>query len=80
MSVVMAWYGVNFVLGVGLHAYGFTKGGGQGIVSSVCLALIAFPVAAGWRRYLGSRLTAPALSRAGSIRNANRNDLVASAH
>ncbi len=47
MSVVMAWYGVNFVLGVGLHAYGFTKGGGQGIVSSVCLALIAFPVAAG---------------------------------
>ena len=56
MSLVMAWYGVNFVLGVGLHAYGFTKGGGQGVVSSVCLALIAFPVAAGWRRSIGSRL------------------------
>lgn len=26
-SVVMAWYGVNFVLGVGLHSYGFGSGG-----------------------------------------------------
>ena len=26
LSVVMAWYGVNFVLGVGLHSYGFTEG------------------------------------------------------
>ena len=26
-SVVMAWYGVNFVLGAGLHSYGF--GGGN---------------------------------------------------
>jgi hypothetical protein len=23
----MAWYGVNFVLGVGLHSYGFGAGG-----------------------------------------------------
>src|SRR5690606_14365338 len=23
LTVVMAWYGVNFVLGVGLHSYGF---------------------------------------------------------
>jgi ABC-type transport system involved in cytochrome c biogenesis permease subunit len=29
--VVMAWYGVNFVLGSGLHSYGF-GGGGQGYV------------------------------------------------
>jgi cytochrome c-type biogenesis protein CcsB len=29
--VVMAWYGVNFVLGAGLHSYGF-GGGGQGWV------------------------------------------------
>jgi cytochrome c-type biogenesis protein CcsB len=29
--VVMAWYGVNFVLGAGLHSYGF-GGGGQGFV------------------------------------------------
>ena len=31
----MAWYGVNFVLGVGLHSYGFGEGGGQGIVMAV---------------------------------------------
>ncbi|NDG85244.1 MAG: hypothetical protein EBX52_09455 [Proteobacteria bacterium] len=26
-TVLMAWYGVNFVLGVGLHSYGFSAGG-----------------------------------------------------
>jgi ABC-type transport system involved in cytochrome c biogenesis permease subunit len=26
-SILMAWYGVNFVLGVGLHSYGFGSGG-----------------------------------------------------
>jgi len=31
--VVMAWYGVNFVLGAGLHSYGFGDGG-QGFVCS----------------------------------------------
>ncbi len=31
--VVMAWYGVNFVLGAGLHSYGF-GGGGQTLVFS----------------------------------------------
>jgi cytochrome c-type biogenesis protein CcsB len=34
--VVMAWYGVNFVLGAGLHSYGF-GGGGTGWV---CLAVV----------------------------------------
>ncbi|PTX96943.1 ABC transporter permease [Spartobacteria bacterium LR76] len=27
LAVLMAWYGVNFVLGVGLHSYGFGTGG-----------------------------------------------------
>ena len=39
LSVVMAWYGVNFVLGVGLHTYGFVEGGSQGgmlIISPAC--------------------------------------------
>jgi len=27
ITIVMAWYGVNFVLGVGLHSYGFGSGG-----------------------------------------------------
>lgn len=35
--VLMAWYGVNFVLGVGLHSYGFAQGG-VGVVASFVLA------------------------------------------
>lgn len=30
--VLMAWYGVNFVLGVGLHSYGFSSGGQSTVV------------------------------------------------
>jgi ABC-type transport system involved in cytochrome c biogenesis permease subunit len=53
LSVVMAWYGVNFVLGVGLHSYGFVEGGSQGIMLVILAGVLAFPVAAAWRRYLG---------------------------
>jgi cytochrome c-type biogenesis protein CcsB len=42
--VVMAWYGVNFVLGVGLHSYGFSQGG-QGTVASLMLIQIIYVVA-----------------------------------
>jgi cytochrome c-type biogenesis protein CcsB len=38
-SVVMAWYGVNFVLGVGLHSYGFASGGTGYIVAVVGVQL-----------------------------------------
>ncbi len=41
LSVVMAWYGVNFVLAAGLHSYGF-GGGGAGYVFAVALADLAF--------------------------------------
>ena len=54
-SVVMAWYGVNFVLGVGLHSYGFSKAGGQGAVVTTCAAVISLCVGAGWRRHFASR-------------------------
>jgi len=27
LTILMAWYGVNFVLGKGLHSYGFGNGG-----------------------------------------------------
>lgn len=54
MSVIMAWYGVNFLLGVGLHSYGFVEGGGQGSVFIACAAVLALPIAAGWRRSRGS--------------------------
>ncbi len=60
LSVLMAWYGVNFVLGVGLHSYGFTEGGSQGTVGVATLVMLAFAGAAFWRRNLSSRL--PGLS------------------
>ncbi|NER25995.1 MAG: cytochrome c biogenesis protein CcsA, partial [Symploca sp. SIO1C2] len=34
-AVLMAWYGVNFVLGTGLHSYGFSTGGSELIVGSL---------------------------------------------
>lgn len=52
MSVMMAWYGVNFVLGVGLHSYGFVEGGSQGVVITACFAVCALVAGAWWRRYL----------------------------
>lgn len=33
-AVLMAWYGVNFVLGTGLHSYGFGTGGSEIVVIS----------------------------------------------
>ena len=53
LSVIMAWYGVNFVLGVGLHSYGFVEGGSQGIMLVILSGMLSLPMAAGWRRYLG---------------------------
>lgn len=40
LGVLMAWYGVNFILGVGLHSYGFSKGGLPYVVTFVVLELI----------------------------------------
>lgn len=49
-SVVMSWYGVNFVLGVGLHSYGFGEGGGQLSVLSAMAGLLGLVLGAGYRR------------------------------
>lgn len=54
LSVLMAWYGVNFVLGVGLHSYGFVEGGAQGSVVAATVAVMAVAAAAAWRRRLAS--------------------------
>jgi cytochrome c-type biogenesis protein CcsB len=43
--VIMAWYGVNFVLGAGLHSYGFGAGG-SGFVITALLGQFAFVIAA----------------------------------
>lgn len=58
MSVMMAWYGVNFVLGVGLHSYGFVEGGSQGVVMTVIAAVCAVVAGAWWRRRLGQQVIA----------------------
>lgn len=48
LAVLMAWYGVNFVLGKGLHSYGFGIGGETYVATFVVLDLlyVAFAV---WR-------------------------------
>lgn len=46
--VVVAWYGVNFVLGAGLHSYGF-GGGGKEYVAAVLLLQFAYVAIAGLR-------------------------------
>ena len=40
LSVLMAWYGVNFVLGAGLHSYGFGTGGFPLVAIFVTLELL----------------------------------------
>ncbi len=39
--VVMSWYGVNFVLGAGLHSYGFGAGGVEYVASFVVAHFLA---------------------------------------
>lgn len=51
-AILMSWYGVNFVLGAGLHSYGF-GGGGEGWVYWACLLNIEWVMAATlvyWRK------------------------------
>lgn len=45
-AVVMTWYGVNFVLGKGLHSYGFGIGGERYVAAFVCLDLVYVAIAA----------------------------------
>jgi cytochrome c-type biogenesis protein CcsB len=48
LAVLMAWYGVNFVLGKGLHSYGFGIGGETYVATFVILDLL-FVAFAVWR-------------------------------
>jgi cytochrome c-type biogenesis protein CcsB len=56
-GIIMAWYGVNYILGAGLHSYGFGVGG-EGYVL-VFLALEAAYVALALFRHRGARRNAP---------------------
>jgi cytochrome c-type biogenesis protein CcsB len=44
LGVLMAWYGVNFILGAGLHSYGFSKGGLPYVIGFVVIELIIVTV------------------------------------
>jgi cytochrome c-type biogenesis protein CcsB len=57
LAVLMAWYGVNFVLGKGLHSYGFGIGGETYVATFVILDLL-FVAFAIWR-YRGTKPPAP---------------------
>lgn len=46
LLVVMAWYGVNFVLGAGLHSYGFGSGASHTYVAGVLSAQFLYMVLA----------------------------------
>ena len=39
-GVLMAWYGVNYILGKGLHSYGFGSGSKEWAVGFICVELI----------------------------------------
>ena len=59
LAVLMAWYGVNFVLGKGLHSYGFGIGGETYVVTFVILDLL-FVGFAIWRYRTSKSALAPA--------------------
>ncbi len=63
MAVLMAWYGVNFVLGKGLHSYGFGVGGFPYVIGYVAveLALVGF---ATWRKSAANRVRASSAANA----------------
>jgi ABC-type transport system involved in cytochrome c biogenesis permease subunit len=56
MGVLMAWYGVNFVLGAGLHSYGFGTGGFPLVAAFVAFEVLFVAVA--FLRNAGKRLKA----------------------
>jgi ABC-type transport system involved in cytochrome c biogenesis permease subunit len=51
--VIMAWYGVNFVLGAGLHSYGFGAGGVE-YVATFCAINLLLVIFVSMKRQRGS--------------------------
>jgi cytochrome c-type biogenesis protein CcsB len=62
LAVLMAWYGVNFVLGKGLHSYGFGIGG-ENYVGGFVIADLLFVAFAIWR-YRSTKSSRPPASPA----------------
>jgi ABC-type transport system involved in cytochrome c biogenesis permease subunit len=53
-AIIFSWYGVNFVLGVGLHSYGFGTGGQLEVLSAV-VANWLFVAFAAWRYWTATQ-------------------------
>ncbi len=60
LLVLMAWYGVNFVLGTGLHSYGFGSGGYWYVGGFVAFEMLVIVAALLRRRSELQRLAPPA--------------------
>lgn len=60
LAVLMAWYGVNFVLGKGLHSYGFGIGGETYVAAFVIADLLFVGLAASRYRMSKRVVRAPA--------------------
>lgn len=58
-SIVMAWYGVNFILKTGLHSYGTGGGSGKWWVIVTMVLNLAFAALAAGRYLIETRLPAP---------------------
>ncbi|MGE3260535.1 MAG: cytochrome c biogenesis protein [Bacteriovoracia bacterium] len=59
LGVVMAWYGVNFVLGQGKHTYGFSSGGVSYMATYCTVQLLFFIWALMRQRSLEAQKNAP---------------------
>jgi len=71
LSVLMAWYGVNFVLGAGLHSYGFGTGGFPAVMIFVGLDVVFVAVALSrYRVAYGKRTREVPVPEPGTITNA----------
>jgi len=57
LTVLMAWYGVNFILGTGLHSYGFGSGGYAYVGGFVAFEVAV--IAAAFFRVRAARAPAP---------------------
>ena len=58
LLVVMAWYGVNFILASGLHSYGFSSGGALAVaifVAAQLTLLLAAAAIQAQRKRIGQR-------------------------
>ncbi|HLD45211.1 MAG TPA: cytochrome c biogenesis protein CcsA, partial [bacterium] len=42
LTIVIAWFGVNYVLASGLHSYGFSRGGATAILALIMAQIILF--------------------------------------